>query len=100
MKRCTGCKQDVGEYGIRHKYAGGVFCEDCMRSLGIHRGGIQGFWGRAWNWIADLATSIFRPETPSRIEKRRREEKIQVHAQVMKARALRIPTDPQSVSAR
>lgn len=96
--RCTGCKEDVGQYGVRHKYAGGVFCEQCMRSFGIHRGRIRGFWGRLWDKIVDIIP-IFHP-APARVEQKRREEKIRVHNKVMAARARTIPADPQSISAR
>lgn len=96
-RRCTGCKQDVGRYGIRHKYAGGVFCEQCMRSFGILHGWVRGFFGRLWDGITEFATSFFRPETPSRRDEKRREAKIRVHNRVMAARALTIPANPQTV---
>ena len=95
-KRCTGCKEEVGRFGIRHKYAGGVFCEQCMRAMGIRRGRVRGFWGRIWDWATDLASSIFHPEAPERLERKRREAKIQAHYQAMKVRALSIPPNPAS----
>lgn len=95
-RRCTGCKEDVGRYGIRHKYAGGVFCEPCMRLFGMLHGLIRGFFGRLWDRIVDFIP-FFRPETPSRKDEKRREEKIRVHNKVMAARALTIPANPQTV---
>lgn len=95
-KRCTGCKEEVGRFGIRHKYAGGVFCEQCMRSMGIRRGRTRGFFGTLWDKIVDFTSSIFRPEAPARLERKRREAKIQAHYQAMKFRALSIPPDAAS----
>ena len=97
-KRCTGCKEEVGRFGIRHKYAGGVFCEQCMRTMGLRHGRIRGFWGRLWDRIVDYTHSIFRPEAPERLERKRREAKIQAHYQAMKVRALSIPPNPQGGS--
>ena len=95
-KRCTGCKEEVGRFGIRHKYAGGVFCEQCMRAMGIGRGRVRGFFGRLWGRIVDFTSSIFRPESLKRLERKRREAKIQAHYQAMKVRALSIPPNPAS----
>jgi len=96
-RRCTGCKEEQGRYGIRHKYAGGVFCVPCMRSLGILHGLIRGFFGRLWDGITEFATSFLRPDTQGRRDEKRREEKIRVHNKVMAARALTIPANPQTV---
>ena len=65
--RCSRCKEDVGEGGIRHKYAGGLICEPCMRSLGMLGGGVRSFWSGLWSSFWDLVTDavfgVFHPRT-------------------------------------
>lgn len=99
-RRCTGCKEEVGRYGIRHKRYGGLFCEPCMKSLGLLHGRIRGFLSNVWSWMGDVVGFFIRSEIPSwKRDEKRRQEKIRVYDRVMAARALTIPGDPQSVSA-
>jgi len=62
--RCSRCKEDVGEDGIRHKYGGGLFCEPCLRSLVYTPGrhvAARGFFWSIWDKIARAARSVFKP---------------------------------------
>lgn len=93
--RCSRCKDDVGEFGIRHKYASGLFCEPCLRELGVHGYGARSFWSGLWDAVVYAVkpiTAIFKPK-PARVERVRR-----VAYNVMKSKALNIPPDGQSMS--
>ena len=97
--RCTRCKEDVGQYGIRHKYAGGLFCEDCLRELGRspRRGflsGVFGFFRDIWDFVTDIARSPFQ----LRQERKLTSNRMKVQANVMKMKALNIPPNPSSGS--
>lgn len=91
--RCTGCKEDVGELGIRHKYAGGLFCEPCLRELGV-RGGrvvVHGFWGGLFDLFRDIisgAVAVFSSVRPRLVEKDRA---VKVAYSVMKNKARDMP---------
>ncbi len=66
--RCTRCKQDVGQYGIRHKYVGGLFCESCLRELRqgsrvIRNEGFFGFVSSIWDTLKRIHQVVFRPKT-------------------------------------
>lgn len=82
--RCTRCKEEVG---IRHKYAGGLFCEPCMRAVGAWHG--RGFWGRLWDRFTDLISAPFKPKMTSVAQ----DKAIKVAYNVMKAKARDIPPD-------
>ena len=63
-KRCTGCKEEVGEFGIRHKYHGGLFCERCMRSFcGVVRAKTTGrhILSNIWTTLKSLWHHVFDP---------------------------------------
>ncbi len=93
--RCSRCKEDVGEFGIRHKYASGLFCEPCLRELrvlGYSKGGFWGFFKDLVSWVAQPITAIFKPK-PAKVERAR-----QVAYKVMQSKALNIPPDGQSMS--
>ncbi len=72
--RCTRCKQ---ESYPRHKYAGGLFCEDCLKELGRGRrrwySGFTSIFSRIWEFI----TAPFRPNTLER--QKQKEEKANYH---------------------
>ncbi len=91
--RCTRCKGDVGEYGTRHKYAGGLFCEPCIRALHqgsrIAGGGFFGILSFVYDALKLIHRVIFRPKTktvPFNVKSR-------VAYNVMKASARDIPRD-------
>lgn len=93
--RCTRCKEDVGEYGTRHKYAQGLFCEKCLRALRggftTNIGGWFGFAGRIWHRLVEFVTKPFTHRITVKLEK----EATRVTYNVMKARARSIPHNPQ-----
>lgn len=62
---CTGCKEDVGRYGIRHKRWGGLFCETCIRGgFGYTvRRSVFGWFGSIWDRIIDLVDWVSAPFT-------------------------------------
>lgn len=97
---CTGCKQDVGRHGIRHKYAGGVFCVRCLRGLGVgpRRGGffsgLFGFFHDVWDFVTDIVQSPFQLKQ----QRKMTSDKMKVQATVMKAKAMNIPPNPMSGS--
>ena len=88
--RCTRCKEDVGENGIRHKYAGGLFCEPCMRAVGAWQG--RGFWGRLWDSFRNFVAAPFLPKPLVK------ESATKVAYSVMKAKARDIPRDARTVN--
>lgn len=85
--RCTRCKQ---ESVIRHKHAGGLFCEPCMRAVGAWQG--RGFWGRLWDRFTDLVVAPFKPKPLVK------ESATKVTYSVMKAKARNIPRDARTIS--
>lgn len=94
--RCTRCKEEVG---IRHKFAQGLFCEDCLRELGLgpRRGvlsGVFGFFRDIWDFVTDIARSPFQ----LRQERKITVSRMKVQANVMKMKALNIPPNPTSGS--
>ncbi len=95
--RCSRCKEDVGEDGIRHKYAQGLLCEPCLESLRV-RGGIVhtigGFWSRLWDIVTDLVTTLFKPKA----ETKSRDSAIKVAYSVMKNKARDIPVDARTMT--
>ena len=98
--RCTRCKEDVGEYGIRHKYAQGLFCEKCLRELhggfvgGFSFGDIFGFVGDVWRRIAEFVTKPFTHRKTVKLEK----EATRVTYNAMKVKARDILRDARIVS--
>ena len=98
--RCTRCKEDVGEYGIRHKYAGGLFCEPCLRELRQGRrivstgGFFGGFFSRLWSRLTGLLSIPFRP----RAKTVSFDAATKVAYKTMKAKARDIPPDPRGAS--
>ena len=91
--RCTRCKQ---ESYPRHKYLGGVYCDSCIHWI---RGGGHGHrrsWlGSIWGRFADLFDSVFRPESPKRIE-RARERVYYARLKATQAKARDIPYNPEA----
>jgi len=92
--RCTRCKEDVGEYGTRHKFAQGLFCEKCLRAL---RGGFRlipsgwigfgdmfSFVGKALRWLVSRATRPFTHTLTVKLENEAR--KVDYHTMKVKAR--------------
>lgn len=98
--RCTRCKEDVGEFGTRHKYAQGLFCEPCLKALRV-RGGIVrkgggflgGFWSRLWDIVADLVTAPFKSELATKS----RDRTMRVAYNVIKNKARDIPADARTM---
>lgn len=93
--RCTGCKQ---ESYPRHKWKGGVYCDDCVNF--IKGGGRSGwfrrsFLGEIWDTIVDLVDRVFRPESPKRTT-RAKERQVMSRMKQMEHRARSIPANPQS----
>lgn len=94
--RCTRCKQ---ESETRHKYAGGLFCESCLKSLGVrgfggfsHRGfSLRGMFGSLWDKIKYWAKSPF--QSNQKAELRQAAVRFNVRYQVMRSRMLRIPAN-------
>ncbi len=92
--RCTGCKQEVER---RHKFAGGVFCEPCIRASmstvsqcsAIH----IGFWERLWARVSDFIAAPFRLQ----LKRIKKAKTMQVGFSTMKAKALRIPINPSAM---
>lgn len=94
--RCTGCKR---ESYPRHKWKGGVYCDDCIRIIrgsGYQPRGFS-FFSSIWGKIADLWDSVFRPGKLSlkRI-KRANEREVHTRLKAMEVRARNIPYDPQA----
>jgi len=102
--RCTRCKEDVGEYGIRHKYAQGLFCEKCLRAL---RGGLRiipsglfgfgdmlSFVGRTLRLLREFITRPFTHRITVKLEKEAR----RVDYNTMKVKARDILRDARIVS--
>jgi len=96
--RCTRCKEDVGEYGIRHKYAQGLFCEKCLHELrpGVHVsfGGWFGFASKIWRGIVEFVTKPFTHRITVKLEKEAR----RVDYNTMKVKARDILRDARIVS--
>ncbi len=102
--RCTRCKEDVGEYGTRHKFAQGLFCEKCLRAL---RGGFRiipsgwlgfgdifSFVSRTLRRFGEWATRPFTHTISVKLEKEAR----RVDYQTMKVKARDILRDARTVS--
>ena len=85
--RCTRCKQESER---RHKFAGGLFCEDCLRELGRASSGRLGFWEGLWGWFKTLVVSPFKPMPKP--DKKAVAAKVAYNA--MRAKALKIPFNP------
>ena len=97
--RCTRCKEDVGEFGIRHKHAQGLFCEPCLRELRykggtVTRGGFFGFIGSFWDSIKVFIGRTFQHRTVVKLE----EQVIKTAFHTMKARAREIPRDARTLN--
>jgi len=90
--RCTRCKEDVEKYGIRHKYAGGLFCEDCLRILGVRGSIIRGFWERLWERIKEFVAVPFKPKPVTK------DTATRVAYSVMKSKAMGIPPDARTIN--
>ena len=97
--RCTRCKEDVGEHGIRHKYASGLFCEKCLRELrggvvaGFSFGDIWGFVSRTWRRIVDFITKPYTHTSRIKLENKARK----VAFNTIKAKARDIPPDARTL---
>ncbi len=97
--RCSGCKEDQGNYP-RHKHkSGGLLCPRCMRyqSHGGHRGGF-GIFSRARDWMSSIwdalreyVTGWFKPDSKKIVKAQARA----MHHQqkTLEAKALSIPRD-------
>lgn len=102
--RCTRCKEDVGEFGIRHKYAQGLFCEKCLRALrGGFRiiphglfdfGGMFSFVSRALRRLVGYATKPFTHRITVKLEKEAR----RVDYNTMKVKARDILRDARTIN--
>lgn len=94
--RCTRCKQ---ESFPRHKWKGGVYCDDCIQAIkggGRHSGvfgWVRGLWEKLTVWI----DKIFRPQTPKALE-RVNQRQILSRMKQMEHKARSIPTNPQTMS--
>ena len=93
--RCTRCKR---ESYPRHKYRGGVFCEDCMIEIGakVRR---RGFFGRIWDSVTDVACSLFGAERSKAAEARAVERQVRARYRHIQKVARSIPRDPQAETA-
>ena len=95
--RCTRCKQ---ESYPRHKYYGGVYCDDCIHLVqhGAYSGQkSRGWLGSLWDKVVDFATSIFRPRPLKQLVKaQERASYARLKALEFKARS--IPPNPQGGS--
>lgn len=94
--RCTGCKR---ESYPRHKYGGGVFCDDCMSSIASHSyikapSRRRSWLGSLWDKIVDHARSFFRPLAPK--PESSIESASYARLKSMEARARRIPSNPEA----
>jgi len=88
--RCTRCKEEVG---IRHKYAGGLFCEPCMRAVGAMSGrGIRGFFSDIWRRVRSFVSAPFKPKPPVK------DVAVKVAYSVMKARTRDILPDARTMN--
>ena len=59
--RCTRCKKDVGQYGTRHKWKGGVYCDRCLMvitGVRVGGGGLGGFFSGLLFRLIDLIHHI------------------------------------------
>ncbi|KKN03719.1 hypothetical protein LCGC14_1104780 [marine sediment metagenome] len=100
--RCTRCKQEAD---IRHKAYQGLFCEDCLReirgmgSMGRRRISFGSLWDNIWYSIRALANMITAP-FKLKIQKRdeQRQRQVKVAYSTMKAKALKIPMNPNALS--
>ena len=90
--RCTRCKQ---ESYPRHKYQGGVYCDECIRIVrgSGYRVRVQSWLGYVWGKVTGFFGRVLHPGT------RRIDMDIEraSHARLkaMEARARDIPSDPQ-----
>lgn len=92
--RCTRCKQEVG---IRHKFASGLFCEDCMRELRGVNVRLRGFWGNIWYAVRAVVSMVVSPFKPKpKLEKKAVAAKVAYNT--MRAKALKIPMNPAAMS--
>ena len=94
--KCTRCKEDVGEFGIRHKYAQGLFCEKCLRELrgGVSGGILGGLWYGMRRMITELVDWITAPFTRThKVALRDKETGVKVAYSVAMNRARNIPID-------
>ena len=91
--RCTRCKQ---ESYPRHKYQGGVYCDDCMRWIKGYRytGRGRSWIGSIWDRVTDFFGGIFHPESPKHLD-RDKERASHARLKAMEAKARNIPYDPQ-----
>lgn len=93
--RCTRCKE---ESAPRHKYVGGLFCESCLRALGVHgfrHFSIRGFWSNLWDKIGTWVSAPFRGKkkvSPLQLAAVR----FNVRYQAMRSAMLRIPPNVES----
>lgn len=90
--RCTRCKQ---ESYPRHKYYGGVFCDDCINEIrGRHFGKKRNVFWRLWDKLCDWVDRTFRPQSET-LGRAREERRIHTQLKVMEARARKMPRNPQ-----
>ena len=94
-RRCTRCKQEVGQYGVRHKWMGGVYCEQCIKIARGFGSGRRNWFGRAFNWVSRIVKRVLHVKTPAQKKAIKTEEKAsykRMKDTQMKARS--IPHDP------
>lgn len=90
--RCTRCKE---ESYPRHKWQGGVYCDDCIRRIRGSIPGRRGWLGSLWGKLVDLVERVFQPESP-RVISRQRERAEHARFKARQMMALSIPPNPWS----
>lgn len=90
--RCSRCKE---ESYPRHKYHGGVYCDDCIqeirgRHFGTKRNVLFSMWDRFTVWVRRVLR--LKQEAPNPV---REERRIHTQLKVMEARARKMPVGPQ-----
>lgn len=94
--RCTACKQ---ESYPRHKWYGGVYCDDCIRAIrGKYYGVKRGFFGRIWDSITDFVTRLFKPSEDWKKDRQREQRQVITRMKAMESKARRVSLDPQTLN--
>lgn len=89
--RCTRCKQ---ESYPRHKYASGLFCESCLRELGVHGFRRFSFWksvGGIFSEVSRWLSSPFRTKKQTKLELKQAASRTKVSFKAAQSRMMRIP---------
>jgi len=91
--RCTGCKQ---ESHPRHKWQGGVYCDDCIREIRGFRPRPGASWfGSIWGRFTGFFGNILHPGAPPKHLAKDRERASHARLKALEAWARDIPFDPQ-----